>query len=196
MAVSEAPIQQTRQGPWFWSLYADRASLTYWNIARWPLRPKVDQDTPIAQVGSALAQLGSSDPGAEEIDPRQGGARLRHVWQVGKRLLRNRQARRHHRHRRGQPLVLKDDIPATTNARFAPHGRATGAAAFVPFTRIALDDILVRCTRNGRRLKRSTRPMRYQAPDALSGASPAATAAITSRPGSARPDSNTLGSTG
>ena len=103
----------------FCSLYADRAS-HYWNTPE--AGGKVDKDTP-TQVGRA--------PGAarHRVDPgllaRGKGAVRAHVRHPAKAPAPGTQARRHHRHGRGQPLP-QGALPATTQRPLRDPGRGPG----------------------------------------------------------------------
>ena len=103
----------------FCSLYADRAS-HYWNTPE--AGGKVDKDTP-TQVGRALAQLGI------ELIPayvaRGKGALGAHVRHLAEAPAPGTQARRHHRHGRGQPLP-QGGLPATTQRPLRDPGRGPG----------------------------------------------------------------------
>ena len=155
----------------FCSLYADRAS-HYWNTPE--AGGKVDKDTP-TQVGRALAQLGIELIPA--YSPEARGRSERMFGTLQKRLPQELrlagitdmvEANR----------FLKEVFLPQHNARFATPAEDRGTA-FVPFTG-ALDDIL--CIHEERTVSNDN-TVRYkrlalQIP-------PAATAAITSRPGSA-----------
>ena len=117
----------------FCSLYADRAS-HYWNTPE--AGGKVDKDTP-TQVGRALAQLGIELIPA--YSPRGKGALGAHVRHLAEAPAPGTQARRHHRHGRGQPLP-QGGLPATTQRPLRDPGRGPGHR-LRPFTG-ALDDIL------------------------------------------------------
>ena len=103
----------------FCPLYADRAS-HYWNTPE--AGGKVDKDTP-TQVGRALAQLGIElDPG---LLARGKGALGAHVRHLAEAPAPGTQARRHHRHGRGQPLP-QGGLPATTQRPLRDPGRGPG----------------------------------------------------------------------
>ena len=155
----------------FCSLYADRAS-HYWNTPE--AGGKVDKDTP-TQVGRALAQLGIELIPA--YSPEARGRSERMFGTLQKRLPQELrlagitdmvEANR----------FLKEVFLPQHNARFATPAEDRGTA-FVPFTG-ALDDIL--CIHEERTVSNDNtvryRRLALQIP-------PAATAAITSRPGSA-----------
>ena len=154
----------------FCSLYADRAS-HYWNTPE--AGGKVDKDTP-TQVGRALAQLGIELIPA--YSPEARGRSERMFGTLQKRLPQELrlagitdmvEANR----------FLKEVFLPQHNARFATPAEDRGTA-FVPFTG-ALDDIL--CIHEERTVSNDN-TVRYKR---LALQIPAATAAITSRPGSA-----------
>ena len=103
----------------FCSLYADRAS-HYWNTPE--AGGKVDKDTP-TQVGRALAQLGIELIPA--YSPEARGALGAHVRHLAEAPAPGTQARRHHRHGRGQPLP-QGGLPATTQRPLRDPGRGPG----------------------------------------------------------------------
>ena len=102
----------------FCSLYADRAS-HYWNTPE--AGGKVDKDTP-TQVGRALAQLGIELIPAYSPEARGRSERVRHLAEAPAP---GTQARRHHRHGRGQPLP-QGGLPATTQRPLRDPGRGPG----------------------------------------------------------------------
>ena len=156
----------------FCSLYADRAS-HYWNTPE--AGGKVDKDTP-TQVGRALAQLGielipAYSPEARGRSERMFGTLQKRLPQelrlagITDMIEANR--------------FLKEVFLPQHNARFATPAEDRGTA-FVPFTgRARRHPVHPRGTH---RLKRQHGAL--QAPG-TSESPPAATAAITSRPGSA-----------
>ena len=156
----------------FCSLYADRAS-HYWNTPE--AGGKVDKDTP-TQVGRALAAARHRvDPG---LLARGKGALGAHVRHPAEAPAPGTQARRHHRHGRGQPLP-QGALPATTQRPLRDPGRGPGhrlrplhparSTTSSASTRNAPSQTTTRC---------ATSAWHFRSP-------PAATAAITSRPGSA-----------
>ena len=158
----------------FCSLYADRAS-HYWNTPE--AGGKVDKDTP-TQVGRALAQLGIELIPA--YSPEARGRSERMFGTLQKRLPQELrlagitdmvEANR----------FLKEVFLPQHNARFATPAEDRGTA-FVPFTG-ALDDIL--CIHEERTTVRSQTTTRCATSAWHFRSPPAATAAITSRPGSA-----------
>ena len=118
----------------FCSLYADRAS-HYWNT------PETG-----GQGGQGHPDPGRPRPGAarHRVDPgllaRGKGALGAHVRHPAEAPAPGTQARRHHRHGRGQPLP-QGGLPATTQRPLRDPRPRTRATAFVPFTG-ALNDIL------------------------------------------------------
>ena len=166
----------------FCSLYADRAS-HYWNTPE--AGGKVDKDTP-TQVGRALAQLGIELIPA--YSPEARGRSERMFGTLQKRLPQELrlagitdmvEANR----------FLKEVFLPQHNARFATPAEDRGTA-FVPFTG-ALDDIL--CIHEERTVSKRQHGLQTTTSASIAGATsawhfrspPAATAAITSRPGSA-----------
>ena len=156
----------------FCSLYADRAS-HYWNTPE--AGGKVDKDTP-TQVGRALAAARHrADRG---LFARGQGALRAHVRDPAETPAPGTQARRHHRDRRGQPLP-QGALPATTQRPLRDPGRGPGqrlralrparSTTSSASTRNAPSQTTTRC---------ATSAWNFRSP-------PAATAAITSRPGSA-----------
>ena len=156
----------------FCSLYADRAS-HYWNTPE--AGGKVDKNTP-TQVGRALAQLGIELIPA--CSPRGKGALGAHVRHLAEAPAPGTQARRHHRHGRGQPLP-QGGLPATTQRPLRDPGRGPGHRLRPLHRRARRHPVHPRGTH---RLKRQHGAL--QAPGHFRSP-PAATAAITSRPGSA-----------
>ena len=156
----------------FCSLYADTAS-HYWNTpeaaARWT-RPAPDPGRP--RPGAARHRV---DPG---LLARGKGALGAHVRHPAEAPAPGTQARRHHRHGRGQPLP-EGGLPATTQRPLRDPGRGPGHRLRPLHRRAQRHPVHPRGTHC---LKRQHGAL--QAPG-TSDPRPAATAAITSRPGSA-----------
>ena len=156
----------------FCSLYADRAS-HYWN-------------TPEAggKGGQGHPDPGRPRPGAarHRVDPgllaRGKGALGAHVRHLAEAPAPGTQARRHHRHGRGQPLP-QGGLPATTQRPLRDPGRGPGHRLRPLHRRARRHPLHPRGTH---RLKRQHGAL--QAPGTSDPRRPV-TAAITSRPGSA-----------
>ena len=160
----------------FCSLYADRAS-HYWNTPE--AGGKVDKDTP-TQVGRALAQLGIELIPARLL-ARGKGALGAHVRHLAEAPAPGTQARRHHRHGRGQPLPQGGFFLPQHNARFATPAEDRLGTRLRPLHRRARRHPVFASTRNApsqTTTRCATSAWHFRSP-------PAATAAITSRPGSA-----------
>ena len=112
---------------------------------RRPRQPLLEHARGRRQGGQGHPDPGRPRPGAarHRVDPgllaRGKGALGAHVRHLAEAPAPGTQARRHHRHGRGQPLPKEVFLPQH-NARFATPAEDRGTA-FVPFTG-ALDDIL------------------------------------------------------
>ena len=151
---------------------------------RRPRQPLLEHARGRRQGGQGHPDPGRPRPGAarHRVDPgllaRGKGALGAHVRHLAEAPAPGTQARRHHRHGRGQPLP-QGGLPATTQRPLRDPGRGPGAPPSSPSparsttscasTRNAPSQTTTRC---------ATSAWHFRSP-------PAATAAITSRPGSA-----------
>ena len=156
----------------FCSLYADRAS-HYWNTPRGR-----------RQGGQGHPDPGRPRPGAarHRVDPgllaRGKGALGAHVRHLAEAPAPGTQARRHHRHGRGQPLP-QGGLPATTQRPLRDPGRGPGHRLRPLHRRARRHPVHPRGNAPSQTTTRcATSAWHFRSP-------PAATAAITSRPGSA-----------
>ena len=146
---------------------------------RRPRQPLLEHARGRRQGGQGHPDPGRPRPGAarHRVDPgllaRGKGALGAHVRHLAEAPAPGTQARRHHRHGRGQPLP-QGGLPATTQRPLRDPGRGPGrlparSTTSCASTRNAPSQTTTRC---------ATSAWHFRSP-------PAATAAITSRPGSA-----------
>ena len=156
----------------FCSLYADRAS-HYWNTPE--AGGKVDKDTP-TQVGRALQQLDIELIAA--YSPEARGRSERMFGTLQKAPAPGTQARRHHRHGRGQPLPQGASSCHNTTPASRPRPGTRAAPSCPSPARSTTSSASTRNAPSQTTTPCATSAWHFRSP-------PAATAAITSRPGSA-----------